>query len=306
MSANNPLVTDGPVDITTKANGPTAMPSPPSSPVTIIHSDLPMDKLSLSAWKPRYLTTLAPFKGASKIPAANEMVLFHPQFLDQCLSGSEWSPGMKFVVGTQPCMLKNRTYFVLSHSVDPFLPQHPGEHGAKLVPFFNDSPEDVHGNLPDDVSSSEDVPVFVERGGRYLYYGNYSQTRWSDKVGHDTMMTQVPDHVKEHWAKYLTSALRPDWVTEALKQHFFKKPDYDGRVYASGSANATTVDSEEEAKLTDKMVRDVKKYVEELREWEREANMKTSMIKKQTILDAFNSVSCAKVQPKTHCSTSGY
>ena len=39
------------------------------------------------------------------------------------------------------------------------------------------------------------------------------------------------------------------------------------------------------------MTQDVKAYVEELRAWEREANMKTAMIKKQFILDAFAAVS---------------
>ncbi|OAL03567.1 hypothetical protein IQ06DRAFT_366137 [Phaeosphaeriaceae sp. SRC1lsM3a] len=287
-SANNPLVTDGPVDTATKARGPVAIPSPPTTPITVVHRELPIDKLSLSPWKPHYITTLPPFTGASKIPEIDKMVTFHPQFLDEHLSGSEWSPGMKYVIGNSTCMLKNRTYFVLSPTVDPFLPKHPGQHGAKLVPFFNRAPEDVHDNLPDGVSSSDDVPIFVEQDGRYVYFGNYSQTRWSDKVGFDAMMANVPEHVKEYWANELTSPLRPDWVTEALKLHFFKKPEYDGRIYAACDANATTVNSEEEVKLTDKMTKDVNKYVEELREWEREATMKTSLIKKQFILDAFD------------------
>lgn len=290
-SANNPLVTDGPVDTATKARGPVAIPSPPTTPITVVHRELPIDKLSLSPWKPHYITTLPPFTGASKIPEIDKMVTFHPQFLDEHLSGSEWSPGMKYVIGNSTCMLKNRTYFVLSPTVDPFLPKHPGQHGAKLVPFFNRAPEDVHDNLPDGVSSSDDVPIFVEQDGRYVYFGNYSQTRWSDKVGFDAMMANVPEHVKEYWANELTSPLRPDWVTEALKLHFFKKPEYDGRIYAACDANATTVNSEEEVKLTDKMTKDVNKYVEELREWEREATMKTSLIKKQFILDAFDAVS---------------
>ncbi|KAH7382699.1 hypothetical protein DE146DRAFT_236761 [Phaeosphaeria sp. MPI-PUGE-AT-0046c] len=288
VSTNNPLVTDGPVDTANKAGGPTAIPSPPCSPVTVLHKEPAMENLSLMSWQPYYLTTLAPYAGASKIPETGKMITFHPQFLDEHLGGSEWSPGMKYVMGNSTCMLKNRTYFVLSSAIDPYLPKYPGQHGAKLVPFFNRAPEDVHDNLPDDVSSSENVPVFVEQHGRYVYFGNYSQTRWSDRVGLDTMMAKVPEDVKEYWAKELTSPLRPDWVTEALKLHFFKKPDYEGRVHASGDTNDNTISSEEEVKLTEKMAKDVNKYVEELREWDREATMKTSLIKKQAILDAFD------------------
>jgi hypothetical protein len=35
----------------------------------------------------------------------------------------------------------------------------------------------------------------------------------------------------------------------------------------------------------------VQNYIEELKDWEREASMKTAMIKKQFILDAFDAVS---------------
>jgi len=275
---------------------PAAMPSPPMSPVTIVQQDLPADKLSLTSWKPHYIDTLKLFTPSSKVPTTSQMVTFHPEFLDEHLGGTDWSPGLKFVPGDKTCIIKNRTYYLLDPSTEPYLPEAPGQHGAKLTAFFNENPEDALGPLPDGVSSYENVPMFIEQKdaqgrSRYAYFGNYSQTRWSDKLDYDSMMARVPQHIKEYWATELTSSVRQDWVTQELKNHFFKKPEYSGRVFPASEADAPTVDSEEEVKLNDKMARDVRKYVEELREWEREANMKTSLIKKQFILDAFDAVS---------------
>jgi hypothetical protein len=187
-------------------------------------------------------------------------------------------------------------YYQLDPENEPFLPKTPGDHGAKLTAFFNKAPEEEFGHfLDDDSNSYENVPMFVLVGKRYVYFGNYSQTRWSDKLDNDTMMARVPQHVKNFWAEELTAPTREEWVTEELKKHFFCKPEYHGRIFAAPD-NETTVNSEEEVKLTEKTARDVRKYVEELREWEREANMKTAMIKKQSILDAFDAVSGLIIQ----------
>jgi hypothetical protein len=271
------------------------MPSPPSSPVTIVQQDLPMKQLSLEASKPHYLTTLSPLSTdiTIKIPSASKMVTFHPQFLEEHLGGTDWSPGLRFVEGDSTCILKNRTYYTLKFSTEPYLPEQPGQHGAKLTPFFNVNPEEVHDNLPDDATSYEHVPMFVEQeGGLYAYFGNYSQTRWSDKLDHDSMVAKVPQLIKDFWADELTSSIRQDWVTEELKKHFFKKPEYTGRLFAALEDDAT-VDTKMEVELNGKMAKDVTKYVQQLRDWEREAKMKTAMIKKQFILDAFDAVSFA-------------
>lgn len=292
-SPNNRLVTDGPVDSVTKATIPAPMPSPPSSPATVVQQGLSVEKLSLDTRKPRFVKTLSPLPTIAKIPA--NTVTFHPQFLEDHLGGTDWSPGLRFIVGTGTCILKNRTYFMLDPTNEPYLPDQPGQHGAKLSAFFNENPESIHGDLPDGAASWENVPMFVEQPGtgRYIYYGNYSQTRWSDKLDIDTMTNKVPQHVKEFWATELTSAIRPAWMTHELKRHFFKKPEYIGKIVAAPEADTTTINSEMEVKIDEKMAKDVRKYVEELREWEREANMKTAMIKKQFILDAFEAVSFA-------------
>jgi hypothetical protein len=280
---------------------PSPAPSSLSSPITVVQQDLPIDELSLTAWKPHFVATLAPFSSTSEIPAMNNMVTFHPEFLAQYLGGTDWSPGLRYIAGGTSCILKNRTYYLLNRATDPYLPKKPGQHGAKLTAFFNEAPEDKFGDLPDGLSSYEDVPMFVEQKTslghlRYAYFGNYTQSRWSDKLDCDTMMARVPQRIKEYWAAELTSPIRQEWVTQELKNHFFKKPEYQGRIYAAVEADTTTVASEEEVKLNDKMARDVQKYVEELREWDREAKMKTAMIKKQFILDAFDAVSVCVLQ----------
>jgi hypothetical protein len=292
-SSNSRLITDGPVDTVPRAIVPAPEPSPLSSPATIVQQDLAIEKLSLSSWKPHYLTTLSPVSFNVEMPTASQMVTFHPQFLEEHLGGTDWSLGMKYITGDGTCILKNRTYFMLSPDNEPYLPEKPGQHGAKLTPFFNKAPEEVFDDLPDGASTSEHVPVFVEQKDskgrpRYAYFGNYSQTRWSDKLDNDTMMTHVPQPVKEHWAKELTSPIRPDWLTEELKNHFFKKPEYEGYIAAAPEIDTPTDNTEDEVKRNDHMAKDVRIYVQELREWEREAKMKTSMIKKQFILDSFN------------------
>lgn len=215
---NSRLVTDGPVDGVTMGKVSATVPSPPSSPVTIVEQGLDVDNLSLNTWKPFYLTTLKPFEGSEKIPRADKVTTFHPQFLEEVLGGSDWSPGLKFVVGNSTCIIRNRTYYQFDAATEPYLPEAPGQHGAKLTAFFNKAPEEEH-DLPEDVSSSEDVPMFVRQtDGRYAYFGNYTQSRWSDKLDYDSMMARVPQSIKEHWATELTSAVRPPWVTEELKK----------------------------------------------------------------------------------------
>jgi len=297
--ANSPLATDGQVDCGSKGVL-TPVASAPTLPKAVVQElSTSLGILSLEdqqVWKPYHLTTLPTFQG--RIPPSDTVVTFHPDFLDNTLGGAPWSPGLRFVQGQGSCILKNRTYYQLDTEYDPYLPKAAGHHGAKLTAFFNKSPEEEFSQLVDANSNSyEDVPMFVLVGNRYMYYGNYSQTRWSDKLDHDTMATKVPRSVKEFWAEELTSSTREKWVTEELKKHFFPKPEYEGRLFAA-SNNETTINSDEDDKLTKKMDKDVRKYAKSLRVWERDANMKTAMIKKQFILDAFNAVS----EPTHHAS----
>jgi hypothetical protein len=87
--------------------------------------------------------------------------------------------------------------------------------------------------------------MFVLVSGRYVYFGNYSQTRWSDKLDHDTMVARVPQHVEDFWADELTATTREPWVAEEVKEHVFRKPEYADRV-VPGQETATTVDTKTE------------------------------------------------------------
>ncbi|KAH8729002.1 hypothetical protein GQ44DRAFT_607780 [Phaeosphaeriaceae sp. PMI808] len=278
---NSHIIIDGPVD--NRVAAPAPVPTPPLSPVTVAQQ-----VMQPTPWKPHFLTSLRPLSTIAELPSAAQMVSFHPEFLKEQLGGIDWSPGLWFIPGKSTCILKNRSYYLLDPATEPYLPEKPGQHGAKLTAFFNKSPEEVFDDLPGDVNTSENVPLFVEHGGRYFYYGNYSQTRWSDKLDYDTMVTRVPPHVRAFWAAELTSTIRQEWVTEELKKHFFQKPEYEGCIYAALAADNTSINSIDEVKLNEKMARDVRKYIAELCEWEREAKMKTAMLKKQSILDAFD------------------
>lgn len=290
---NSPLITDGPSD-------PQVISAPALTPPASPKPSLQVDRLSIahlapkSTWMPLYISSLQPLSDHDllNVPSGS-MVTFSPDFINTLLKGESWSPGMYFSIGPKPYVLRNRTYYVLDPKTEPFLPVAPGDHGAKLAAFFKSSPEEFH-EFDDDVSSSQDVPLFVETMDangklRYAYYGNYSQTRWSDKLDYDTMMTQVPADVKEFWAEELTSTAREDWVTDALKNHFFPKPEYKGCLFATpgNGDNDSSVATEVEAECNKNMDRDVSKYVQELRDWDREAKMKTAMIKKDFILSAF-------------------
>ncbi|KAF2626403.1 hypothetical protein BU25DRAFT_395151 [Macroventuria anomochaeta] len=289
-----PLITDGPVDtIVRQTTVPAAAPSPPLSPTTTVQGDVPVveaEALSLKEWKPCYLTTLEslPADVRTKIPAQQNMATFTFDMLQNTFGGIAWSPGLRYINSPGACLLKNRTYYMLDPMHEPYLPKSPGEHGAKLTAFFNKAPEEKFDNLPEGTNSYTDVPMFVQVSqGRYAYFGNYSQTRWSDKLDNDTMRARVPQHVKEHIAKDLAATPREDWVTRELKKHFFPKPEYEGAILAPTSDDTTTHTVDEE-KQNRQVASDIKDYIQELAEWEREANMKTAMIKTDFVLNAFD------------------
>lgn len=299
---HEPLVTDGPVDtITRQPPVPAATLSPPPSPTTTLRDDVPLEgveAMSLDDWKPYYLTTLEvlPTNVRAKMPPQHEMTTFHIDFLNNHLGGTLWSPGLKYIIHSNSAaqVLRNRTYYMIDPTHEPFLPKAPGEHGAKLTAFFNKAPEEEFDNLPTGTNSYTDVPMFVQLStGRYAYFGNYSQTRWSDKLDIDTMKTRVPAKVKAYIAKELTALDREPWVTEELKKHLFPKPEYEGAIPRpiSDDTSICTIDEEAHNKQVES---DIKHYLQELVDWEREAKMKISMIKPESILNAFDAVSQSK------------
>ncbi|KAF2684582.1 hypothetical protein K458DRAFT_442906 [Lentithecium fluviatile CBS 122367] len=300
-AANSPLVTDGIVDTTSKTHGPE--PTPPASPSSTIRPDNPIPSVENIApnpatdktWTPSYLNTIPPLTPniSDKIQKLDKMASFAPDFLRNTFGGIQWAPGLNFVPPGTICLIRNRVYYTLDLQYEPYLPSKPGGHGAKLLPFFNENPEEHYDLDPELGSSTENVPLFVlrkdSRGrSRYFYFGHYSQTRWSDKLDYDRMVQCVPPKVREYWAEELSSAGRPDWVTDALLKHFFPKPEYDGRMFGFSIDEGGSVVSEDLPKREEKVFKDVKKYVEALKEWEKESKMKTAMIKKEFILQAFD------------------
>jgi hypothetical protein len=301
-------VTDGLVEATTANKTHGSEPTPPASPAASSSDDNPIPStgnitLEIATgkhWTPYYLNTLPPLnsKTSNKIPNMTEMQSFSPDFLRNTFGGIQWSPGLNFIppVVSGPCLLRNRSYYTLDFQFEPYLPSQPGGHGAKIVPFFNENAED-HYDLPEECgTTSENVPLFVMRKDaagrlRYFYFGHYSQTRWSDKLDYDRMVQCIPAKVREYWAEELSSAGRPEWITDALLKHFFPKPEYNGRLFGVPVDEGGSIVSEDMNKCEEKMFKDVKKYVQELKEWQKDARMKTAMIKKEFILQAFDRVS---------------
>lgn len=272
--------------------GPTSPPTPPNEP------DMPRPSIEQphsDRWTPLFVTQMPKLdpKILAMVPPLTEIVTFSFDFLTNTFGGSFWTPGLKYIPPPAVCMLPTRSYWLMDGSVEPYLPQEPAQHGAKITAFYNPhDPADDFGTQA--TGSFDNVPMFVcntplsvGNARRYVYMGNYSQTRWSDKLDYDRMVQHVPDNVKEYWAEELSAAGRPEWVTEKLKKHFFPMPPYEGRFpREQGEGSVATVEEDE------KVMEDMKEYLGDLKEWDEEASLKTTLIKKGFILQAFERVCC--------------
>ncbi|KAF2113302.1 hypothetical protein BDV96DRAFT_662330 [Lophiotrema nucula] len=283
-------------------NIPTRVLTPPPSSDSTIKASILQVSPDSSNWMPLVVTQWDPLPTTttSTIPPSTDTVTFHPDFLRNVFGGITWSYGLQYIEpnpAAGPPMLKNRTYYTIDAKYEPCLPPSPGQHGAKLTAFFNENPEEKYGEEGE--CSFEDVPMFVatlnEAGKpRYTYYGNYTQARWSDKLDYDRMVQVVPAIVKDWWAEELSAQGRPEWVTDALKKHFFPMPTYDGHLLEQTEGSELTVATDVQIAKVEK---DVKKYVEMLTEWERDASLKTSLIDKEYILAAFEQADADEPPP---------
>ncbi|KAL5378475.1 hypothetical protein DPSP01_009057 [Paraphaeosphaeria sporulosa] len=314
--ASDPLVTDGNIDtpetdlIRQKVAAAYHLTPPPSPKSTDAQVSSAVQQLSITdgPWKPQPIAELPdlPPSITSKIPSPKTTTSFSGDFLRNHLGGNLWGPGLVFVPPPQTSILPDRVYYTVDPTYDPHLPSAPGQHGAKLVPFFNINPEDSPVfDLPETFDSASNVPMFVLRSvpgpdgklrKRYVYHGHYTQSRWSDKLDHDRMAQCAPASVREYWAEWLASPGRPGWVTKALQNHFFPAPPYRGALPAVAEDEGGSVADEEMAAREAKVVRDVKRYVEALRAWKKDADMKTNLIKKDFLLEAFDQASCVRGQ----------
>lgn len=154
--------------------------------------------------------------------SASSTETFTWEELHRHLGGAQYSPSLYFSRNTSTSrLLKNRTYWLLEGTYEPFAPTSPGEHGAKLTAFFNDSLT-ADGDVLDE-EDYHDVPLFIclKEGEGYTYLGQYSQKRYSDKLSHSELSERVPMHVLKYWAAQLADPARPAWITEKLIAHFW-------------------------------------------------------------------------------------
>ncbi|KJX93680.1 hypothetical protein TI39_contig4273g00006 [Zymoseptoria brevis] len=236
-----------------------------------------LSPLTSPAWTPYAVSQMGPV--SLQIPAST--TTFPRELLDFHFHGDQWSPGFHFIKGDS--VLPSKSYWLLNTPEEPFLPSSPGQHGAKLTPFFNETLTNA-GDAPDE-DNYKGVPLFIQSADPndpgFRYFGHYSQLRYSDTVGYDTLMNHVPDSVRHYWAGQLSDRARPEWVTKKLMQHFWPKPVYDGPVTNSDASDSAVHDG--------RVKRALEEYAEEVAEWEKEAKMKVNMLSEQNIFDSFAS-----------------
>ncbi|KAF2774395.1 hypothetical protein EJ03DRAFT_252399, partial [Teratosphaeria nubilosa] len=258
-------------------------------------------------WTPHAVRAMPPSPHTGKSDPDPEY--FTASELHFIFHGTEWSPGYNFVNTADPAvynLLRSKSYWLIDLHTDPFMPRHAGEHGAKLTAFFNQTP--VGAGEGPGVENYMDVPVFVslgeeeEEGGekRYAYFGQYDQSRFSDRLDYDRLAENVPRGVKEFWARQLARPGRPEWVTRALMEHFWPRPRYEGPVPTDSAISTPASKREPEdpgLALEKRVVRALEAYAWELKAWEREARVKASCVSEGMVLAAFAEPDYSAVAP---------
>ncbi|OCK83044.1 hypothetical protein K432DRAFT_291943, partial [Lepidopterella palustris CBS 459.81] len=211
-----------------------------------------------------------------------EQVSFSYDFLHSIFALKEWSHGFFYTPKeAAPLSIRPGTaMYLLDARLDPHLPKAPGRDGARLVVFFPEDAPDVGQKEPTDVYRKVllfvcNSPSSLDRNPRlFQFMGVYDQQRWSDIVDYNTALKQVPQYVKEFWAEQLSAVGRPEWVTKALRHHFFAQPSYAGHIY-------------QEPEDRPKFLAALEKYGATLQEWEKETDVKMNYLGKDNILKAF-------------------
>ncbi|KAK5107774.1 hypothetical protein LTR62_000698 [Meristemomyces frigidus] len=247
-------------------------------------------------WQPLAVHQMQPSPTAT-LPTTK--VTFSWEFLQRELQGAKWSPGYHLISG-ETSKIKSRGYWILEAEFEPFAPSAPGQHGAKLTPFFNcPLTLTLTGPTPEE-ENFLDNPVFIRKEGeeRYAYFGQYSQLRFSDKLDYDRVLEVVPESVRQYWANQLADPRRPMWITKALKEHFWPRPRYEGplpkdSVFCSpGSDGATTCRNPEP--VLEKNVRDgMIAYAAELKAWDHETGIKVNLLTPESLLASFKEADAA-------------
>jgi hypothetical protein len=236
-------------------------------------------------WKPAFIRSLKTLENLL-VPSPASMKTFSRDFLHITFQGLEHSPSLFYIpqVIDKP-LLPERTYYLMDSTVEPYMPTVPGQHGAKLTPFFNSADPAGNGSVayekvPLFIASSKYVGEAKAKANEYVYFGSYSQTRWSDKLDADRIKECVPLSVKQHWARILADPARPAWMTEALMKHFFPLPEYEGKT-PNGDVKAEN----------EKVKQDIAEYLAELQAYKEVAKEDLAGMDKEAMLKAFDAVS---------------
>lgn len=215
---------------------------------------------------------------------------FSTSFLQSELRGRYWSPGFYLIhPSDRRPDLSFTAYWLLETDLDPYLPAAPGQHGAKLTPFFNSTLSEP-GEAPTEADYMN-TPVFVGKtdGSGYRYFGHYSQTRFSDKLDYERMTDgTVPPFVLDVWAKSLVLKEADPWMRDALREHIWPKPTYCGPLPLSPRDSSPVDKNGERRKAAsnahDRCVeRAIQRYLEQLEEWEVDTKLKLSFLKEADI-----------------------
>ena len=235
-------------------------------------------------WLPHTIAQLTPLD----ISSSNSETFTWEELVGH-FGGNQYSPGLYYSRNGSPSrLLQGRTYWLLEGNFEPFAPTSPGQHGAKLTAFFNDSltPQgDIVG-----VEDYSNVPVFVclKPGEGYTYMGQYSQPRYSDKLSYSELFQHVPTRVLEYWAKQLADPHRPAWITEQLVVHFWPPPPYTGPIPTDSAlaspATGVTMPNDPERVLEKRVSLAMERYALELREWKKDAQLKVTLLTKSELM----------------------
>lgn len=263
---------------------PASVKSKADSAVGIPAAEVISSSITAPEWIPVAVRQMEPIDFT--IPDNKETFSF--DFLQDNLGGRFWSSGFYFEPGHS--ILPSKAYWMLEADKEPFIPKAPGQHGAKLTPFFNETPS-PHAPEPDNYM---DCPVFIIEPGttKYRYYGNYSQTRYSDKVCYDCIQDHIPEKTLRQWADDLSRTGRPEWVTKALMQHFWPLPSYDGPFPTDSalSTPATFATDDDSARGTERRVtKALNEHAREIKEHVKEARLHASLLTSNAVFESFKS-----------------
>lgn len=239
-------------------------------------------------WLPHTIAQLTPLDISS---SNNETFTWEELFGH--FGGSQYSPGLYYSRNDSPSrLLQGRTYWLLEGNYEPFAPTSPGQHGAKLTAFYNDSLTPQGDSV--EVEDYQNVPVFVclKPGEGYTYMGQYSQSRYSDKLSYSELRQHIPTRVLEYWAKQLADPHRPAWITEQLIAYFWPPDPYTGPIPTDSAltspATGVTEPSNPERALEKRVSLALESYALKLKEWKKDAQLKVNLLTESALMEMWD------------------